>query len=156
MTVLGVTALLFYRNAPSVPISLSSEVIRIKPRDSFKAFFSNSSAVLFVLNDSFQVAAVTCYGMIMQSGFQNYGVSTSKLKLYVLISLPLFAIVAPPVSILAGKMAKYKVFLIGLNISSLIALVILLMLINLHSSFLFGLCFDITFLSMCISISLAY
>ena len=39
ITSVSILAFTFYRNAPSVPVSVSSEGIRVKPKDSFKFFF---------------------------------------------------------------------------------------------------------------------
>ena len=132
---MGLLALAFYRERPVAPVSLSSEQIRVKPKDSFRAFFCKPSNVLIVLSSSVFCSNTICYAIVMQSGLQMFGATTSSLTPYVLLALPASLLVPLPVSVLAGRLAKFKIFIVGFNLLALLALLINVSLLHFgHSS----------------------
>lgn len=90
----------------------------------------------------------------MQSAFASYGANTSSLNSYVLISIPSCILIVIPISILAGKIGKFKVFLVGFSFLGFIALGSVLVFIKAKSTYPMGICFIILFSMQALELAL--
>ncbi len=136
-TISTLAFLFFYKEKPSVSVSPSSSLPRLRLSTAFKHIASSPSIVLLILHCSINFATGVCFAFTMGTGYFAYGVSPTDIHDFTFLAIPFIIVFTLLFAFLSGRIG-FKAPLMLISAISCLLLLLLNCLLELHSILLFG------------------
>lgn len=132
-SVTGALAFFLFREKPRYPVSPTSTMKRYSFWTSFAKILKKPSFIMIALATGFQIGCFNTFQTIMQQIFEDYGVTSQNVGIYNILNSPISPISALIFGFWAGRVKRFKVFLVILYIANFVVNTILIPLIQFKS-----------------------